>query len=83
MVPEVDGSVKVYEVMPNSAALRAGLKEGDILMKLDDIQIDGDESLRELIVSLRPGSQVELSIKREDKPMKINLRVMGKLPARQ
>jgi S1-C subfamily serine protease len=46
--------------MPGSAAERAGLRDGDVLVRVDDVAVDGFEALRRAIRARRPGETVKL-----------------------
>ncbi len=60
---EVGGSL-VAEVTPGSPADRAGLKRGDVILRLNGSEISGSNALRNQISSLAPGSKIDLSILR-------------------
>src|SRR5437870_2139041 len=47
-------------VMPGSAAERAGLRDGDVLVRVDSVSVDGFEALRTAIRARRPGDTVRL-----------------------
>jgi len=49
------------------AGAKAGLKNGDVITKVDDQVIDGSESLVATIRSHRPGEQVEITYLRDGK----------------
>jgi serine protease Do len=61
---------KVGEVSENSAAEKAGLKEGDLITKIDDKSIDGPESLARVVRSYKPGDKVTITFKRAGKEQK-------------
>ncbi|MBI5370053.1 trypsin-like peptidase domain-containing protein [Candidatus Uhrbacteria bacterium] len=52
-------------VVPGSPAQKSGLKEKDIITKIDGTSISQDHSLSELIASKRPGDHVELELLRD------------------
>ncbi|HEV8583483.1 MAG TPA: M28 family peptidase [Methylomirabilota bacterium] len=54
-----DGA-RLAHVIPGSAAERAGLRDGDVLVRVDDVSLDGFESLRKAIRARRPGDTVRL-----------------------
>jgi len=54
-----DGA-RLAHVMPGSAAERAGLRDGDVLVRVDDVSVDGFEALRKTILARRPGDTVRL-----------------------
>jgi len=54
-----DGALLAH-VVPGSAAERAGLRDGDVLVRVDDVAVDGFEALRRIIGARRPGDVVRL-----------------------
>lgn len=62
-------------VEPNSAADKAGLKEGDIILKFGGEKITTENPLSEIILGYKPGDEVEIKILRggEEKDIKIIL----------
>lgn len=70
--------VRVTQVYPDSSAEKAGLKVGDLILKLDGEvipadQIGDEEVLPALIRQYDIGSEVELGILRDGKDMKLKL----------
>lgn len=69
------GGVRLTQIVPGSPADRAGLKVGDILLKLDGAKIDVSrpedvETFANLIRQYRVGSRLELDLVREGKAQK-------------
>jgi serine protease Do len=52
-----------------SAAKAAGIKEGDVIVKLDDQEIKSSTALIEYIGSKRPGDKVEVTVNRKGKTL--------------
>jgi len=71
-----DGA-KIGEVSAGSAAEKAGLKQGDLITKVDDITIDGPESLADAIRGYKPEDKVTITYKRDGKEQKATA-VLGK-----
>ena len=69
-----NGKLLVVDVLPNSPAQLAKLRNGDIILKLDGLAVDG-RSVREVEEYLRgeEGSSVELLLSRRGKTWKLNL----------
>ncbi len=71
-----DGFVKVVSPIEDTPAYRAGLKTGDLIIKLDDTPVKG-LSLNDAVKRMRgkPGSQIGLTILRkgEQKPIIVKL----------
>jgi putative serine protease PepD len=53
---------EVGEVEPGSAAEEAGLEGGDVITRVEDLQITDSESLVATIRGYRPGDEVELTV---------------------
>jgi serine protease Do len=65
-VSEING-LYVNEVIPGSGADKGGLKEGDIITKVDGTQILSPSDLQERIGRLGPGDKVQLTYLRDGK----------------
>lgn len=61
----------VSEVMPKSAAAKAGIKAGDILVSLDGKPISSFAELRAKVGTTAPGTTVKIGLLREGKPMDV------------
>lgn len=70
-----DKGAKITEVMSESAASKAGLKEGDIITAVDGKKVDGPESLSEQIRSKKPDQESTITYIRDKKTksMKVKL----------
>lgn len=66
---------KLTEVMPESAAAKAGLKVGDIISAVDGKKVDGPESLSEQILSKKPGEESEITYLRDKKTIKMKVKL--------
>ena len=71
-----DGFIKVIAPIDDTPAARAGIKPGDLIIKLDDKPVKG-MSLDEAVKLMRgkPGTRIELTIMREgrDKPITVSV----------
>lgn len=74
---EEDGGVFVDSVTEDGPAAKAGVKDGDKIIKLNDKEVKGAEQLAEQIHAMKPGQTVTLTVKRDDKEMKIKV-TLGK-----
>jgi len=74
-VKETEG-VYVKSFSPNSAAKEAGLKPGDVILKVDGNNVNAVPQLQELIGRKQPGESVKLTVSREGtvKEFSVNLR---------
>ena len=68
---EVAGGVKVTEVTDESAAKKAGIKEGDIITKIDETKIEDPDKLTEAVRKHKPGEKVAITLLRDKKEQKV------------
>jgi len=61
----------VTQVVPGSAAEKAGLRPGDVIVGIDGKQVNDGSALRNAIGVLRAGTSVHLEVIREGRPMKV------------
>jgi hypothetical protein len=73
-LPEGFGVVVDY-VVPNSAAANAGVQRSDIIRLLNDQRIVGPVQLGRLIRSFPDGGSIELTLLRQGKEMKVNVKL--------
>ena len=73
---EING-LYVTGVLPGGAAATAGIKEGDIIKKVEGVEIYDSPDLQEKIGRMRPGDKVNLTLLRADGSAK-NLSVILK-----
>ena len=57
----------VAEVLPDSPAAKAGLKEGDVVTAVNGTAVKDRDALRMTITSLKPGSKLALDVLRDGK----------------
>lgn len=65
-----DKGAKIDDVTSKSAAEKAGLKEGDIITKIDDKKIENAEDVSEAIHEKKPGNKVAITYLRDGKTEK-------------
>jgi membrane-associated protease RseP (regulator of RpoE activity) len=58
------GSTEVTQVVPDSPAAAAGLREGDQIVALDGVEVETFEQMRDTVAA-RPGAQVDLTYERD------------------
>ncbi len=68
---EATGGVKVTEITDESAAKKAGIKEGDIITKIGDTKIEDPDELSEAVRKHKPGEKVTVTLLREKKEQKV------------
>jgi pimeloyl-ACP methyl ester carboxylesterase len=70
----------VEEVTPDGPAAKAGVKDGDKIIKLNDKEVKNSDELRKRLGNTKPGQTLAVTIKRGDKEMMIRV-TLGKRPA--
>jgi Do/DeqQ family serine protease len=66
-LPEVKG-VLISRVVPDGAAEAAGLKENDVIVGLDGVEVNSTAELQVQVNKHRPGDKVSISYLRKGKP---------------
>ena len=69
--------VYIGEVVKGGAADKAGIKEGDVLLAIDDTRIKGAASVQEKVNSFHPGDNAVATISRNGKEMQMNVQFQG------
>lgn len=67
----------IAQVLPDTAASKAGLKAGDIIIQVDTHKIDDASDLRNYIGLNRPGKKVKIKVIRGAKEMDIKATIGG------
>lgn len=62
----------VNSVVPASAAERAGIRQGDVIVALNGATVSETNAFRNQIASMAPGTQVTLTLLRDNREQKIN-----------
>ena len=68
---ETEGGVKVTEITNESAAKKAGIKEGDVITKINETKIEDPDQLTQAIRKHKPGEKVTVSVLRDKKEQKL------------
>ena len=66
----------VSQVLPNSAAAKAGIKAGDVIVSLNNKPLNSFAALRAEVGSLPIGTKMELGLLRDGKPVKVTVELM-------
>jgi hypothetical protein len=69
---EATDGVRISGTVPGSAAEKAGLKDGDIIVQFGDKKIDNLIDLTNALAAGRPGQRVKIIVKRNGKPVNID-----------
>jgi serine protease Do len=67
---KADEGAKIADITEGSAAAKAGLKEDDIITKVEDKKITGPDDLSEVIKKQKPGDKVSITYLRDKKENK-------------
>ncbi|MGB5076758.1 MAG: trypsin-like peptidase domain-containing protein [Sphingorhabdus sp.] len=70
----------VARVVAGEGAANAGLKEGDIVLKVNGRDITPEATLSYIVANIKPGTKIPLDILREGKPLKLNATVGTRPP---
>lgn len=76
-LPSTRGAL-VNQVQLGSPADKAGIKHGDIIMQVDDVEIESAPQLRLVVSQMRPGRKVAIELIREGKSLHLPV-VLGSL----
>ncbi len=73
---KVGRGIYVEEVVEKGAAEAAGLKKGDVIVKMEGQLLDSDAQMREIIGRRRPGDVVNVTVNRDgsERDFKVELR---------
>jgi serine protease Do len=66
-----ENGARINTVSEESPAKQAGLKEGDIITKVNDKKIDGPQALYEAVGSFKPADKITISYTRDGKEQKV------------
>lgn len=78
--PEFNGpGVRVKEVLRGTAADDAGLKEGDLILRVNDKVLTGMSELVDALAGASPGTGVDLLIKRDGQELAVDT-ILGSKP---
>ena len=79
IVPGSVNGVFITNVMSESAAAEAGLKEGDIIQSIDGIQLTSSSEFSERIARHRPDDVIKLSYLRDGKTNTVSATLKGEI----
>ena len=71
-LPETRGVV-VENVVPDSAAARAGIRQGDVILAFNGQPVTDGNTLRNQVAATRPGAQADLTVLRDGREQKMTV----------
>ncbi|MFG1240796.1 Do family serine endopeptidase [Xanthobacter versatilis] len=77
-IKDAEGAL-VAQVQPNTPGAKAGLKAGDVIVKVNNEPIKEARDLTRKVGMMKPGTEIKLSLIRDAKPMDLSL-VLDQLP---
>jgi serine protease Do len=72
----------VAQVVKDSPAEKAGLKQGDVIIKVDGKDVEGISNVRKIITSKKPGTEVVFVVIRDGKENNISV-TLGEAPTEE
>jgi serine protease Do len=72
----------VSNVEPDSAASRAGVRQGDVIVEVDNRSVADGNELRNAIAGTKPGTTVSLKVVREGRPESLKA-TLAELPSKK
>ena len=70
----------VARVVAGEGADKAGLKEGDIVLRVDSREVTPEATLSYIVANIKPGTRIPLDILREGKPLKLTATIGARPP---
>jgi serine protease Do len=78
-----ESGVLVTRVEQDGPAAKAGVKAGDVILKVGDSAVREGSDLREALGKLEPGSSVTLTVQREGQPLELKVTLGGTTAGRR
>lgn len=76
---KMDTGIYVAQISLDSSAYKSGLQIGDVIVKIDDVQLERMCDLREYIYQKRVGDRVKLTILRNNKNIELEVELVRKI----
>jgi serine protease Do len=80
---KVEGGVLVTDVDADGPAGKAGLKAGDVIVRIGGKAVRDGEDVREALRDVEPGSTATIGVQREGRPMDLTVKVGAEAPRRR
>lgn len=74
---EASKGVYIAEALKNSSADKAGLRAGDIITQIDDVEIDSMNKLQQTLITKRAGDKGKIKIIRDNKELDLDITYEG------
>jgi len=71
-IPDTSGAL-VQDVTRGGPADKAGLKNGDVVRKINGQNVDGSSQLTAMVTNMNPGTEVTMDIIRDGQPMTVRV----------
>ncbi len=68
---KVSSGLRVEEVVEDSPAEKAGVKDDDLILEFNGKRVSGTKEFRAMVAELNPGTKVSIKIKRDGKDKKL------------
>lgn len=73
----------IARVEPNEAAAKAGIRQGDVVTKVNGVAVSPDNTLSFLVANTKPGTRIPIEILRDEKRMTLTATVGSRPPEEQ
>lgn len=70
-----DGGLRILAVTDDRPAQRAGIQDGDIILRINDMEIDAIESYMEALGSLSAGTRAMVLVKRGEEELEVEVQL--------
>lgn len=72
------GGIYVASVVEDGAASKAGIRKGDVIVKIDNVEVSDSAIFLEQIGKRRPGDKIDIELRRGDKNIKTTATLQNK-----
>ena len=72
-----ENGVGIQEVAPNSPAAKAGVKSGDVIIKIGDNDVKSVQDLPGILRQRKPGDEVDVIVKRDGNDVTLKVKLTG------
>ena len=72
------GGIYVASVSEGGSASEAGLRKGDVILRVDDVAVNDSATFLEQIGKRRPGDEITLTVRRGERELQLNATLQNK-----